>query len=130
MTALRITDRLQKPGGAQLERLTSKSGERCQAHISYRGKDGRFLQCTNSAYPGQSFCRRHLKMLRRLEMEAGTTPPTPAEAMRCPEVAAAITAMRDVIKAHASGWIDGADGGAGDRARASLAALEQAVRHE
>lgn len=76
----RITERLQKPDGVQLERLTSKSGERCQAHISYRGKDGRFLQCTNSAYPGQSFCRKHLKMLRRLEMDAGTTPPTPADA--------------------------------------------------
>lgn len=65
-----------------------------------------------------------------VEYRRADLPPTPAEAMRCPEVAAAITAMRGLIAAHASGWIDGADDGAGQRARAAIAALEGVVKHD
>ena len=61
-----------------------------------------------------------------VEYRRADLPPTPAEAMRCPEVAVAIAAMRELIVAHASGWIDGEDWGAGSRARDALAALEGA----
>lgn len=58
-------------------------------------------------------------------------PPTPAEAMRCPEVMALVEAMRGAIEA-----IDAAYDGPDDnwrystRERAAISALEQSVRHE
>lgn len=64
------------------------------------------------------------KLVERWNTRAAL-PPTPAEAMRCPEVVALVEVMRDLITAHASGWIDGADGGAGQRARAALASVEE-----
>ena len=58
-------------------------------------------------------------------------PPTPAEAMRCPEVMALVEAMRGAIEAIDAAY-DGPDdnGRYSTRERAALAALEQAVRHE
>lgn len=58
-------------------------------------------------------------------------PPTPAEAMRCPEVMALVEAMRNAIEAIDAAY-DGPDdnGRYSTRERAALAALEQEARHE
>lgn len=58
-------------------------------------------------------------------------PPTPAEAMRCPEVWALVEAMRRAIEAIDAAY-DGPDdnGRYSTRERAALSALEQAAHHE
>jgi hypothetical protein len=58
-------------------------------------------------------------------------PPTPAEAMRCPEVAALVEAMRNAIEAIDAAY-DGPDdnGRYSTRERSALAALEQGTGRE
>lgn len=66
-------------------------------------------------------------------------PPTPAEAMRCPEVMALVEALRPFAEAamhlhpaiqNDATTLDGIEAGQWRAAYAALAALEQAVRHE
>lgn len=66
---------------------------------------------------------------RLIEYRRADLPPTPAEAMRCPEVAALVEAMRNAIEAIDAAY-DGPDdnGRYSTRERAALAALKQGAR--
>ena len=88
-------------------------------------EDGFMAACRQNEPPPKYADGSHIEYVRA-DLHDADLPPTPAEAMRCPEVAVAIAAMRELIVAHASGWIDGEDWGAGSRARDALAALEGA----
>lgn len=76
---------------------------------------------------------------RAVEYRRSDLPPTPAEAMRCPEVMALVEAMRPFAEAamhlhpatpNDATTLDGIDAGQWRAAYASLSALEKAVRHE
>lgn len=94
------------------------------------GKDGEYflVRCTHCGAEQFSDIRRVAvsSWNRRADL-----PPTPAEAMRCPEVVAMVEALRSAIEAIDAAY-DGPDdnGRYSTRERAALAALEQAVRHE
>lgn len=76
--------------------------------------------------PGEAVQLNHLIACwnRRADL-----PPTPAEAMRCPEVAALVDAMRNAIEAIDAAYDDPDDNGRySTRERSALAALEQGAR--
>lgn len=65
------------------------------------------------------------------EYRRADLPPTPAEAMRCPEVMALVEALGDIAGGDPTIDDPEVDAERSARiARAALAALEQAVRHE